>query len=69
VPAGTIKVFGASGLASDFIFDIAAPELALLPEPELGVPPFGVDEAVLSLEFEAVESAGLLLQPSATKQR
>jgi len=62
VPAGTIKVSGFRLGPRTSYSDIAEPELALLPEPELGVPPFfGSDEAVLSLEFEAVESAWLAL--------
>jgi hypothetical protein len=38
------------------------------PEPELAMLLSGAVE-VLSLEFEAVESAGLLLQPSPTKDK
>jgi hypothetical protein len=61
--------FGSSRLGSDFMPDIAEPEppepagAAALPEGELA------GDALLSLEFEAVESAGLLLQPSTTKER
>jgi len=48
-------------LPSGFIFDMA--------EPELGVLSFVGVEVELSFEFEAVESAGLRLQPRVTKER
>jgi len=64
VPAGTTKAFGASGLGADFIFDIFD-----IAEPESAVRLFGAVDAVLSLEFDAVESAGLRLQPSTVKER
>jgi hypothetical protein len=64
-------------LASDFIFDIfdiAEPELLpeaelLDPEPALSLGEAGAFAVLLSFEFDAVESAGLRLQPSTTKQR
>jgi len=71
VPAGTTKGLGASDLA-DFIFDIfdiAEPEL-LDPEAVLSPGEAGaLAVLLLSFEFDALESAGLLLQPSTTKQR
>jgi len=63
VPAGITNALGASGFASALVFDMldtAEPEL-----PEGGAL---LGEALLSLEFEAVESAGLLLQPSTKKK-
>jgi hypothetical protein len=50
------------------VFDIAEPAPLEPLESGLAELPPG-DEALLSLGFEAVESAGLLLQPSTTKDR
>src|ERR1700693_3986689 len=82
VPAGTINGFGGSGFAIDFIFDIfdmVAPQLlfdvpgpALLLGAELAVLSVGAAGAgalLLLFEFETLESAGLLLQPSTKKDR
>jgi hypothetical protein len=61
---------GSSRLGSDFMLDIPEPEApGAAPEGELAAPLFGAGDALLSLEFEAVESAGLLLQPSTTKDK
>ena len=79
VPAGTTKGFGASGLASCFMLDIAVLDIAesdLLSDDELAMFPLGADELLLSLEagaaeLGALESAGAagLLQPSRAKDK
>jgi hypothetical protein len=68
VPAGTTIGFGASGFILD-IFDIVEPAPADAPEPAAPESLFELGDALLSLEFEAVESAGLLLQPSIKSER
>jgi hypothetical protein len=50
------------------IFDIAEPEL-LDPEAVLSLGDAGAFAVLLSFEVDALESAGLRLQPSAAKQR